>query len=209
MQTILTHLGHIRLYSFVDLILLILAANGEHSWQTLVGAMSLWLGFLYFLEYQHAHEYRSRPNPALWIVLTLVGLYFYQRWEGLVFILLSYLYTQKTKLGWGAFSPFLRGTQSLVITGGITGFTFYLPWLAFGLTIIRNFLGDIRDIKKDAKAGMQTLPIRWGMKQGWKYIHLAGVMVTSLIWWLVGDFSVHYLLAAWIIQIATYNITPR
>lgn len=208
MQSLRSHLGHIRLYSFVDLILLLLATKTSEPTH-LVGALLLWLGFLYFLEYQHAHEYRDRPSPLIWGVLTLAGLILYGRWHGLLFILLSFIYTKKTKLGWGRISPIIRGSQNFVLAAGLVGFTAPLAWFAFGLTIIRNFLGDIRDVSKDKKSGMQTLPIRWGMKQGWKYIHLVGVMVTSLVWWIVGDFSILYLIGAWIIEVATYQLTPR
>ncbi len=133
----------------------------------------------------------------------------YGRIEGFIFVLLCYLYTKKTSFGWGWASPVFRGLQSFILVAGLTGYGAFLPWLAFALTLIRNFLGDIRDIKKDKKHGMRTLPMVLGMAQGWKYIHLAGVMITSLVWWSLADISIGYLLAAYVVQIATYNLTPR
>ncbi len=203
----MNYLGQLRLYSFVDLILLLLATHTAPI--HILGALILWLGFLLLLESRHKHSYRKQFPSFLMPLLLAFGLILYGRIEGLIFILLGYLYSQKTGKSWGIFSPLIRGLQPFVAVGGLLGYRNPLTWWAFGGTVIRNLLGDVRDVAKDTSESMKTIPIALGLKTGPRYIHLAGTLATSSLWCYLGHLPLPYLIIAWIIEITTYNWTPR
>jgi hypothetical protein len=206
MTTIINYLGQIRLYSLADLILLLIAANTTAP--QLIGAISMHIGFLIYLENYHHHSYRKRFPKYLWIPITILGMILYQQPDGLLFILFSYLYTKKNNKHLGPYSPLFRGLQHLFLIGGLMGYTNYLPWLACLISSIRNFVGDLRDIEKDRRE-TKTLPMVIGFTKNIKYGHLICLPVTSLIWWLYTELSIIILFITWVIQFATYHLTPR
>lgn len=203
----LSYIGQLRIYSLVDLIILSFSTHADPV--TFWGAILLWVGFLAYLESQHHHGYRSEIPAIVPYLFFLPGLFFYCRIEGIVFVALCYLYTLKNQPKFGASSPFFRGAQSLVLVGGITGFGVFLPWLAGLLTFMRNLLGDFRDIEKDQKEGMRTLPIILKFKKSIPHVHLLGVMGTTLTWWCLAGLPVWVLLGAWVLEIGSYNLTER
>ncbi len=206
MKSFLRFIGILRLYSLTDFILLLIAFN--FAGRDLVGAVLLWVGFLFLLESQHKHEYRMPVSLFLAVLTLLIGLTLLTHFVGgLAFVLLSYLYTQKNKKYWGVISPFIRALQPMALIGGIL----YNPfvWLVGLITLLRNFLGDVRDVSKDKEEGLKTLPVLLGIKAGNRYAHLVAVMLTTTIWWIFGDFNVMVLIVAWLIEVVTYNLTPR
>ncbi len=207
MKVFLNYLGQLRLYSLVDLVWLLLATQATFAQG--LGVLFLWIGFLAHLELGHKHSYRTKLPKYLDYVLFLAGLLLFKKTEGILFIFLAYLYTKKKHSYWGVASPFLRGAQNFVLSAGIVGYLNPLSLFAFSLTLIRNFLGDLRDVKKDGEEGMKTIPVLLHMKCPWKYIHLAGVMATSAVWWSFTDVSVVFLFLVFAVQIGTYNLTPR
>ena len=71
-NTLLNLLGQIRIYSLIDLIIILIAIKADNL--QFIGVILLHLGFLLFLEYTHKHKYR-RPFPRyLWVLLLLIGI---------------------------------------------------------------------------------------------------------------------------------------
>lgn len=202
----MNYLGQVRLYSLVDLILLLIAVKAERF--EFIGAILLHLGFLAYLEFNHGHVYRKRIDSFIWICFGLLGIFFYRHVDVVGYILFSYLYTKKKEKGFAALAPVFRGLQSVFLIGGIIGYIGLLIPLFF-LMAIRNFVGDIRDIEKDKKEGMRTLPIVFGMNPSWYYWHLIVTMMTSTIIWFYADISFLWLLLVYIIQVISYDWTPR
>lgn len=207
MKKVINYLGQLRIYSLVDLALMMYAAGARG--QVLWGSVVLWIGFLAYLETRHEHAYRAKIPNWFWVGLALLGLILFRRIEGVGFFVAGYLYTHKNKKNYGVFSPFFRGLQSFFLVGGVAGFGSILTWLALLLTVIRNLLGDIRDAGKDTAEGMKTLPMLFGWKKNLPVIHLLGIWGTTFVWWHYSGLSVVFLGIIWIIQVATYNLTPR
>lgn len=207
MNKLLNYLGQLRIYSLVDLALMIYVAGarGQVFW----GVIILWVGFLAYLENQHKHAYRLKIPRGFWVILIFFGLILFRRVEGIGFVVVSYLYTCKNKKNYGIFAPFFRGMQSFLLVGGVAGFDNILTWLALLLTVGRNLLGDFRDAGKDATEGMKTLPIFFGWKRNLPVVHLLGIWGTTFVWWHYSGLGVAQLLFLWAIQLASYNLTPR
>jgi len=207
MKTFLNYLGQLRIYSLVDIVLLLVATHANV--QLFAGSLLLWISFLCYLETSHKHSYRKTISPWLWIVLGLIGAALYRKPEVILFVVASYIYTQKTRKNVGLFSSLFRAMQNFFLVIGIVGFGNPLTGLSLVLVFIRNALGDLRDLEKDKKEGMTTLPMLLGFKKSVTYVHLVAVMLTSLVWWHFADISGWWLLPIFALQIFTYNLTPR
>ena len=207
MIKLINYLGQLRLYSLVDLILLLIAAKASNY--ELIGALLLHISFLIYLESRHKHKYRENIPNIIWIILLIMGIFFYKKIEVVFFMLFSILYTNKTNKNFGSFSPFYRGLQYFFLIGGIAGYSSIITWLALLLMFIRNFTGDLRDVSKDRVDKMITLPIVFGIKNDIKYIHFIFIVITSIIWWSFTTLSYIWLIAVFVIQAITYNLTPR
>ncbi|MES2471099.1 MAG: hypothetical protein V4526_02630 [Patescibacteria group bacterium] len=207
MSILLNYLGQLRLYSLADLIILLLAIQATSK--EFAGVILLHVGFLAFLESRHSHSYRRKVPNLVWIALGIAGIFLYGHIEVIGFIVFSYLYAKKNKGMAGGFSFLSRGLQLFFLVAGITSFASMLPWVALGAFSVRNLLGDFRDVEKDTKEGMMTMPIVMGMKKGFRYAHLFATMLTTILWWSLGDLHISYLVGALIIEIVTYQWTPR
>lgn len=203
----LNYFGQFRVYSFIDLFLLLVAAHAPIS--QMIGALLLWLGFIIYLEEQHKHDYRLRLPLKLWILFAITGLLFYWRVEGVFFVLASYIYTKKDDKYFALFAPFFRGLQNFFLIGGIIGYHNILTWLSLVLILVRNAVADFRDVEKDSSKGMKTIPVVFGIKKNIKYIHLIALMGTSFAWWHFSGIGIQYLVFVWIVQVFSYNLTPR
>lgn len=207
MKTFLNYLGQFRLYSLVDLIILLLATQARP--QDFFGTIFLHLGFLVFLETQHSHSFRKKMPKWLWVFLIILGISLYWHWEVIPFLILSYFYTKKTEKYFGCIAPVLRGFQYFFLIAGIVGYNNPLIWIALVVIFIRNFAGDLRDIEKDKKENLKTLPIVLGLNKDIKYIHLIVMMATTLIWFLYTSMSSWLIFPILIFQILTYGLTAR
>ncbi len=203
-------IGQLRLYSAVDLALLLLAAKANPV--QVFGSFCLWFGFLLYLESCHRHVYRRDFPKILWPTLITLAVVAFHRPESLgfiaYFILCSWLYAKKNEPQFGLGAPLFRGLQSLALVGGIQGYTGAFAWLALTLTVIRNTLGDVRDTDKDREQGMLTIPIILGWRSI-SYIHMIGVFATSVVWLSFTRLSWAWLPVVWLVEIVTYNWTPR
>lgn len=207
MKNFLNYVGQLRIYSLVDLVLLVVAIHAQSF--VGVGIIFLHLGFLAFLETRHEHSYRKKIPQWVYVVLGSIGVILYWHWEVIPFLICSYLYTKKNNGYFGATSSLFRGLQYFFLVAGVVGYMTPFPWVALLVLFVRNFAGDLRDIVKDTKEGMKTLPIIIGLKHDMKYVHLITVLFTSLIWWQQTTLSFILLCIVFGVEIVTYNSTPR
>lgn len=203
----LNYIGQLRIYSLIDLIILLIATKA--TLYEFLGVIFLHIGFLAYLETQHKHSYRKQAPKYLWIIFTLIGLILYGKVEGVFFVLCSYIYTLKDKKIFGVPSPIMRGFQYFFLVAGIIGYGNKLTWLALVLSTFRNFCGDLRDVVKDRNENMKTLPIVMGLKKDFKYAHLLIMLTTTFIWFEFTGLSPFLLIPIFLIQILTYRLTPR
>lgn len=199
--------GQIRIYSLVDLLFFSIALRVTLF--QIAGIIFLHLGFLLYLEFVHKHEFRMAFPKYLWAILLLIGIIFYNNLAVVGFLICSYFYVKKhlPKFGWSG--PVSRGFQYYFLAAGIVGFFSPISFLIGGLLIVRNFAGDLRDVVKDRKEGLQTLPIIFGISRNYKSIHLITMLVTTAVWWYLSGVSILWLIPVFIIQIGSYNLTPR
>jgi len=200
------YVGQIRIYSLVDLWLLLAAVGADI--REAVGVAALWIGFLLFLESGHSHEYRERFPKFSWLPLWVLGVVAIPKPESIAFIFFAWLYTQKNKSYLATISPIFRGLQTLMIVGEIAGYCHPLILVAPVLTSFRNLLGDWRDCGKDLKEKKITIPCLLGMKSA-RHVHLLGLFLTSSVWWWYSTTHISILILVLSIQIVSYNLTPR
>jgi len=175
----------------------------------MLGAISLWLFFLLYLEWKHKHSYRSPVSIWSCVVCLALGLFLFPNIGAIGFVLFGLLYAEKQRTFWSLLSPFFRGMQMTILAAPFISIT-ALPILLVGLlSFIRNLLGDVRDTGKDKKEQMYTIPVALGLKKNIPYIHLLAVMGTTYVWWMYSNISILFLIALWLIQIGTYRLTPR
>lgn len=199
--------GQIRLYTLLDLILFAYAIGSDKK--EILGIVLLHLGFLFYLEYTHKHSYRLPVPRATWIVLGIAGIFLLPHVATIGYIVASIIYVRKNNPRIAPFGPLARGVQYYFLAAAILGFSNPLCFLALVLLFVRNFAGDLRDVVKDTKEGMKTLPIVLGTKDDSRYAHIITLFLTTFIWWLLADISLAWLIAIYIIQLLTYNITTR
>lgn len=203
----LNYLGQLRVYSLVDLVVLLIACGASSN--EFLGAILLHIGFLAYLESRHQHSYRKNVPKYTWLVLILSGLLLYAHIEGFYFVIFSYLYTLKNKKYFALFSPLMRGFQNFFIVAGIIGYNNNLIWLVLILLTLRNLGGDFRDTVKDTGENMKTLPVVMGLKTDMKKVHLLLTILTTLVWFSYTYLSLWLLVPIILIQIFSYNLTPR
>ncbi|OGE84886.1 MAG: hypothetical protein A3J48_02115 [Candidatus Doudnabacteria bacterium RIFCSPHIGHO2_02_FULL_46_11] len=206
MSTLKNYLGQLRLYSFADTALLLWAF--EFRGHEFAGGLLLWCAFLAYLEWRHNHGDRT-PIPG-WVVamLTVAGLVMFPIISAATFLFLGMLYTLKKRGKWGLISPYLRGLQTAALISHHAS-----PYWLFKVAMVmwaRNVIGDARDVNRDRAEGVMTKPVikNWYAPH-WRTTHRGMVMVTSYLWWSMSTLSVWWVASAWVVQIITYNWTPR
>lgn len=207
LKTVGNYLGQLRIYSLVDLILLFIAIEANNI--QIIGGVLLHIAFLIYLETRHKHSYRASWPTVSWLLPGIIGIFLFDKLAGIGFILASYLYAQKNKGAWGISAPGMRALQTFFVIGGIIGYHNKTILIATSVLFIRNFLGDIRDVQKDRKEKMQTIPVLIGMKGSYKKIHLIGTLTTTLLWWSWTTLSIPALIGIWGIELITYHKTAR
>lgn len=206
MKIILNYIGQLRLYSLVDLVLLLYVLKVAPY--QFIGIIFLHVAFLAYLEDKHAHSYRLKIPSIIYYLFGITGLVFFGKIEGLLYVICSYFYTLKTK-NLGLLSPFLRGSQNFFITAAILGYSSSTPYLVGLVFFVRNLAGDFRDIEKDKKENIRTIPIILEIKKNFNYIHLITITLSSIVWWSLSAISVSWLILVILIEISSYNLTPR
>jgi len=206
--TVQNYIGQLRLYSYADLVLLLVAVDADAT--QLLAVSLLWFGFLIYLEWQHRDPGR-RPWPAAtWILLWLAGIAVSHTLAVVPFLVLSMLYAGKKAV------PQLACVSPLV-SGGTKGSLLLLvpgvgAWqiaLVIVLTGLRNLAGDFRDTLKDGREGVRTIPVRLDVRRDMPAVYPIGLATTSAAWVLLGRLPLWSLLAVWAVEAMTYPLTPR
>lgn len=206
-QKLLNLFGQIRIYSLIDLILFSIAIKAnllQTAW-----IVSLHLGFLLFLELSHKHSFRTPFPKYLWVILLITGISFYQHITVIGFLVSSFFYVKKNLTEFGRSGPIFRGLQYYFLASWIIGPLNRISFLVFVLLFFRNFAGDLRDIEKDQREGLRTLPIILWFKKDILYLHLLITLGTTSIWLYLSGIWMIWLIPIFAIQIGSYNLTPR
>lgn len=206
-KKIINIIWQIRIYSLIDIGLFsyaIWSSKFEFIWIVL-----LHLSFLFYLEYTHKHSYRLLIPRYIWIFLWILWILFYPSIVVIGYILSSMLYVRKNIKKLSPFSPIARGLQYYFLASWILWLLSPISFLSFLLLAIRNFAWDLRDVIKDKKEEMNTLPIFLWFKNSYKYIHIFTLFITSFFWIYISWLNLLWLLPIYLIQILTYNITTR
>lgn len=206
-QDFINYFGQLRMYSYVDLLLMLLAFKANII--TIVSCSLLWFGFLIHLEWRHQDKGRLEWPFWAWIIPWTIGIIIHPSIFQIPFILTCIAYSFKKQYRW-------IGLISWVINGSIKAWMVaMIPaplWCIFlvgGLMSIRNLAGDIRDGGKDSSENVPTLPVALGLKRNISYIYPICLMATSIIWVYIGEISFWWLIPTFIIQGLTYHLTPR
>lgn len=201
-------IGQLRPYSYTDLLLLLAAAGA--SAPEFVTCSGLWFGFLIFLEWVHRDEKRA-PWPWWGWALPWLGVAAYVHTVSVLpFLLLSVLYALKKQFAILALiSPILngalKGTLLLLVPSVTTQF-------AAGVGVacgVRNLFGDFRDVEKDRRQQVHTIPVRLGLQRDVKWLYPVGLAATTLAWVIAGPLPWWTVLVAWFVEWQTYRLTPR
>jgi 4-hydroxybenzoate polyprenyltransferase len=89
---------------------------------------------------------------------------------------------------------------------------------AFGITLVREIIKDMEDVRGDASNGCRTLPIAWGMRPTKYFIYfLIACFIPTLFWaatqlknvYLGGAFMLLLLPVAWLVYKLVYADTRR
>ncbi|PLX26590.1 hypothetical protein C0581_04120 [Candidatus Parcubacteria bacterium] len=143
-----------------------------------IGLLSLWIFYNLILEHKHAYTYRGKTSILLtyfFLILPIALSIYLKSYWSLVFIFISsvlvYIYLQKNKNK-------LLGILSCTVRGLIqVNYFLYILFLLqislkkehvilsliiFCLYVSRAVVGDIRDIKHNAKKNKKTIPVLYG-----------------------------------------------
>lgn len=203
----INYVGQLRAYSYVDLILMFLWL--EATPQMIVALSCLWFGFLVFLESIHKDRGRREWHWSVWVLLWSTGAILLMRWEVLFFFLMASLYAFKKKRNFGKISFITNGLIKVALVYLIPNVSLITLGVVFVAMSFRNLMGDFRDIEKDTEEEVQTFPIFLGFQKDRKYLYPVTLALTTFLWFFIGDLSVFWLIFAWVIQLITYNWTPR
>lgn len=206
-STFMNLLGQLRLYSLIDLVLFSLAIQADRS--QMIGIVLLHIGFLLFLEFTHKHSFRVAFPKYLWVAFFIGGSILYKNIAVVGFLMCSLFYVKKNSPAFGWFAPLSRGLQYYFLASGVIGFLNPVSFLAGGLLALRNFFGDLRDTVKDRKEGYKTLPVIFGLKRDFKYLHLLATLGTTFVWVCLSSINIVWIVPLFFIQVVSYSWTPR
>jgi hypothetical protein len=199
--------SQLRAYSLADLVLLILAAGGDG--RDVLDVTLLWLGFLVYLEWRHKDLGRARWPRAAWIVPWTCAVALRPTWTLALFFPFAALYAEKKTVPLlAASAPLSNGALKATLVALVAGVSATWMIAAFVLTGARNLAGDVRDADKDRGEHVQTIPVRLGL-QSHPLAYPMMLALTSCVWAVAGGLPWWSLALAWIVQRATYNLTPR
>lgn len=208
MRRSVNYVSQLRPYSFVDLLLLLLAIRADL--RTTIGTSLLWFGFLIHLEWRHRDRGRLFWHWSTWFVLWLTAVFLVPSWWLIPFFALAIGYTYKKKIpAAAAISPVLNGGLKMMLILICPTATVGLAVLVFVAMTLRNLLGDVRDAAKDARERVMTIPVLLGYVRTTPFVYPAGLAMTSALWTILGGLPWWALASALIVQVSTYHLTPR
>lgn len=202
------YLGQLRPYSYTDLLLLLAAV---HATPRGIAACSLlWFGFLIHLEWQHHDEGRLTWPLAAWAVPWAAAVLIAPAPATGLFLLLAVGYSLKKRVrALAAVSPLANAGLKVALVLLVPGVAASTVWLVFGVMAFRNLMGDVRDAAKDARQGVGTVPVLLGYRRATPLVYPATLMLSTLLWVLVGGLPLWLAVPAWAVEVATYPLTPR
>jgi hypothetical protein len=202
------YVGQLRLYSYADLVLLLLAVGAAA--EELTQASLLWLGFLVFLEYVHRDRGRARWPVWAWIGLLVAAVAIRPTPLLIPFAVFAAVYTMKKAFPPLALvSPFINGCLKGSLVCLVPSVAIWQVVVVVLLTGLRNLAGDLRDVEKDRSEDVRTLPVRAGIGKDVRWVYPVALASTSTVWTIIGGLPVWALVVALVIQATTYRWTPR
>ena len=207
-EAALNYLGQLRLYSYADLLLLLLALGASAA--EIVQCSLLWFGFLIFLEWLHRDRGRLAWPWYAWAAPWAAAATLDPTAALAPFFAVAIAYSHKKRFSLlAAVSPLLNGAIKGTLVVVIAPDEFAAIALVTAVTALRNLAGDFRDVVKDRTENVATLPVRLGLAKDMPVLYPLSLLATSILWTAVGSLSVWYLAGAIAIQAATYRLTPR
>lgn len=207
MGLFVNYFGQLRMYSYVDIVLMLLAFSADIK--IIVSCSFLWFGFLIHLEWRHQDQGRLLWPIWAWVIPWILGIIIHPSIFQIPFIITCISYSLKKQYRWiGLVSWIINGSIKAWMVAMIPGPLWGII-LVGGLMSIRNLAGDIRDAGKDSSENVLTLPVALKLKKNIPYIYPICLMITSIIWIYIGGFSYIWLIAVFAIQGLTYHLTPR
>lgn len=202
------YLGQLRLYSFVDLLLVL-------SWQRVTGkdllrASLLWFGFLVYLDWRHRDAGRERWPAWVWMGLWSGGLVLGTTYRVVAFFVAAAVYSEKKRLPVaGMLSPLVNGLVKVTLLWVVGAQSLTGLAIVFSVMAVRNLAGDLRDAGRDLRDGVVSIPIALGYKHDTVCIYPIALALSSALWAILGSAPLYVLFAVWCIQACTYHLTPR
>ncbi len=203
------YLGQLRIYSYVDLVLLLIAAGATVRE---IGTCSLlWFGFLIYLEWLHRDAGRLRWPWAAWVApWAAAALWAHNPGAVAAFFVVCVGYTLKKRVpALASLSPMTNGAVKATLLLLVAAATLPFAALVWAATAIRNLLGDMRDIEKDRREHVRTIPVRLGLQRDIRWLYPLGLALTTALWTATAGLPAWLLVCAWAVQAATYRLTPR
>jgi hypothetical protein len=201
------YVGQLRIYSLADLAELLVVAGATDG--LLRAAIMMHVGFLAFLEFYHEHEEREPVDWKVALITMWQGAIWFGSQLGEWYMFFSVTYAMKKHGRWALVSPFARGAQTFVVLYRFLPLGSPLLWAATLAMIVRNLVGDWRDVDQDDEEGLQTWPVVLGWQQDRLYLHLVATIATTWLWWAFGAISWRWPLFINFAQVVTYWWTPR
>ena len=208
LEPLSNYLWQLRLYSYADLLLLLMALRA--NLRQVLGDSFLWFGFLIFCEQQHKDVGRRRWPRLASAIVWLIGLVLLPKRSSLHFLAFAILYSFKKRIkAVGIFSFLINGCIKGCLVGSLPSSDIATVASVTAVMSIRNLAGDVRDAGKDFDEGVVSLPVLLGYRRNTRIVYPATLATTSLLWTILGDLPLWQLVATWMIQLATYHRTPR
>jgi 1,4-dihydroxy-2-naphthoate octaprenyltransferase len=203
------YVGQLRLYSYVDLVLLLMA-GGAQSVRAFCGASLLWFAFLMYLETIHQDQGRLRWPRYAWVVVVLPGIMLLPDIRVIGYTTCAALYAEKKRRPRVAAVSFIvNGSLKTVLVALAGSVSLRMGLTVLVATAVRNLAGDLRDVAKDRIEDVRTLPVRLGVRRGRPSAYPLCLAATTALWVVIGPAPSVVLPAAWAIEAATYRLTPR
>jgi hypothetical protein len=204
----LNYVGQLRLYSYADLVLLLVAVGATA--QDVAQCSLLWFGFLIHLEWSHRDRGRLPWPWQAWAIPCIAGFAVQPSPRLVAFVIVAVIYSNKKRISFIALvGPLVNGA----IKGALAFLVVQASWEAILavtlLTAARNLAGDFRDIMKDRHEGVETIPVRLGIKHDIRWLYPTALIATSATWVWAGGLPAWSLVLAAAVQVATYRLTPR
>ncbi|MGI8413717.1 MAG: hypothetical protein ACR2QA_14765 [Solirubrobacteraceae bacterium] len=207
-EKLANYVSQLRPYSYADLMLLMLAIGATPL--EITQCSLLWFGFLILLEWWHKDDGRLPwPWPA-WAATWTIAVAINPGPRLAAFIVVAILYSaKKTFPSVAVVSPLANGAVKGSLALLVVGTSWQTAVLVTAVMAARNLAGDFRDTVKDRKQGVQTIPVRLGLKRNVKFAYPTALTATSAFWVVWGGLPLWYVLPVWLIEQRTYRLTPR